>query len=233
MNNSLNSHSNSGERDWLIEQHLPLVYHLVKQISHSLPFRVETEDLVAYGQIGLIEASERFDPKRGSRFSTFAYYRIKGAIYDGLREMGVITRSHVHNFALNANDILTSRVEDSSGSTTKVEDDIKSVESMIDALIPIYFLSLDSERIQEAEDEDAFTSADYETRDLLERIREMLNELEDEDAELLEKIYFKKMLMKKVAKQMGVSKSWVSRLHTRAIGRLQAVLRENNILESE
>lgn len=225
---------NLAERDWLVEKHKPLVLYLAKRISVSISFRTEMNDLIAYGQLGLIEASERFDPTRGNKFGTFAYYRIKGAIYDGLREMGVITRSQTHRFAANANDVLTTKMDDSAsaaGGAASVGDEIKTVENVIDTLIPIYFLSLDAAKTKEIGDETAFTADDLETENLLKRIREIMEELEPEDGELLSKIYFKNMLMKDLAKEMGVSKSWVSRLHARAVEHLQELLREHGILE--
>ncbi len=79
MKDNWQSQKNLAERDWLIEKHKPIVYFLAKKISVSLPFATEMEDLVAYGQLGLVEASERFDPSRGNSFSTFAHYRICSA----------------------------------------------------------------------------------------------------------------------------------------------------------
>lgn len=234
MKNEWQPKKNAAERDWLIEKHKPIVYHLAKRISLSLPFTTEMEDLVAYGQLGLVEASERFDPSRGNNFSTFAHYRIRGAIYDGLREMGTITRSRVHRFAAAANDVLMTEVDDSAaGGVPAVDDEIKTVENLIDALIPIYFLSLDDGETREIKDETAFTSADFETRDLLERIRGIIDELEPEESELLRKLYFKSMPAKDLAAEMGVTKSWVSRLHARAVRHLQAALRKHKILESD
>ena len=224
---------NQVERDFLIEKHKPMVFHLAKKISNSFPFQTDMEDLVAYGQLGLIEASERFDPSRGYNFSTFAHYRIKGAIYDGLREMGVITRSRRMRFAAQANDVLTSGIDDSTNETgLTAEDEIKSVEGLIDALIPIYFLSIDDAETDELRDDNAETLADLETRELLEKIRETLDEIDPDEAELLRKLYFKNTLMKDLATEMGVTKSWVSRLHARAVKHLQQALRERGILES-
>jgi DNA-directed RNA polymerase specialized sigma subunit len=34
--------------------------------------------------VGLAEAARQFDPSRGGQFTTYAYYRIRGAILDGL-----------------------------------------------------------------------------------------------------------------------------------------------------
>ena len=76
-----------GSAEALVEQYRSFVTALAKKILRSLPSFVELEDLEGYGQIGLIEASRRFDPTRGVQFKTFAYYRIRGAIYDGIRKM--------------------------------------------------------------------------------------------------------------------------------------------------
>lgn len=231
--NDWQAKKNAAERDWLIDKHKPIVYFLAKKISQSLPFNTDIEDLVAYGQLGLVEASERFDPSRGNNFSTFAHYRIRGAIYDGLREMGIISRSRTHRFAAHANDVLMTEVDDSSvEGGTKVSDEIKTVENLIDALIPIYFLSIDNEETKEIQDESAFTSADFETRDLVNKVRATIDELEPEEGELLKKLYFKNTLMKDLATQMGVTKSWVSRLHARAIKHLQSALVKSGVLDS-
>ena len=233
MKNDWQTGKNLAERDWLIEKHKPMVFHLAKKIAGSLPFSLDFEDLIAYGQLGLIEASERFDAKRGNSFSTFAHYRIKGAIYDGLREMGVITRSRSVRFAAQANDVLTAEAEDALPGALGADDEVKIVENLIDALIPIYFLSIDDAESNELPADDAEISQNFETRDLLEKVRAALDAVEPDEAELLQKLYFKNTLMKDLAAEMGVTKSWVSRLHARAIRHLQAVLRERGVLPAE
>jgi len=50
---------------------------------------VEVDDLISAGTIGLIEAADRYDPKRGVPFASFAYSRIKGAVIDELARLGV------------------------------------------------------------------------------------------------------------------------------------------------
>lgn len=70
-----------------------LVRALAWQIHCKLPSHVDLEDLVAYGQIGLIEAARAFDPTRENQFSTYSYYRIRGAILDGLSKMSWFSRA--------------------------------------------------------------------------------------------------------------------------------------------
>ena len=234
MNNDWLKEKKRAERDWLIEKHKPLVLHLAKKISNSLQFAPEFEDLVAYGQLGLIEARERFDAGRGNSFGTFAFYRIRGAIYDGLREMGAISRSRAFRFAANANQLLMTEADDAVHETgaEAVDDQVKTIEKLIDNLIPIYFLSLDAEGAMEIRDDAAFKHADYEQRDLLASVKKVLDEIEPEESELLKKIYFKNLSMTELAAQMGVTKSWVSRLHARAIKHLQTALKKRGILDS-
>src|SRR6187551_1488853 len=80
-------------RDGLVEKHLPLVQSVARKLKTQITARVDFDDLVGYGSKGLIEAAERFDPKHGVTFTTFAYYRIRGAMLDGLRTMGWYSRA--------------------------------------------------------------------------------------------------------------------------------------------
>jgi RNA polymerase sigma factor for flagellar operon FliA len=73
-------------RDELVTQELPQVYYLASRIRERLPQQVELDDLVSAGVIGLIEAAQSFDRSKNVQFQTFAKFRIRGAIFDSLRE---------------------------------------------------------------------------------------------------------------------------------------------------
>lgn len=74
-------------REQMIADCQGLVRSLAWQIHCKLPPHVDLEDLVSYGQIGLLEAVKNFDPEREIQFTTFSYHRIRGAIFDGLSKM--------------------------------------------------------------------------------------------------------------------------------------------------
>jgi RNA polymerase sigma factor for flagellar operon FliA len=67
---------------------------LARRLGERLPSDcdVTVDDLAAFGAIGLLEAFDRFDPEREILFSTFAEYRIRGAMMDALRQNDVFTR---------------------------------------------------------------------------------------------------------------------------------------------
>jgi RNA polymerase primary sigma factor len=64
-------------RRTLIERNLRLVVSVAVRYRRS---GVPLEDLIQEGNIGLMEAVERFDPERGYRFSSYAVWRIRKAI---------------------------------------------------------------------------------------------------------------------------------------------------------
>ena len=84
---------NTASRDHLIVHYSPLVKFVAGRVGAGLPNSVDPGDLVSSGVFGLIDAIDRFDPDRGVKFETFAAPRIRGAIYDGLRQLDWVPRS--------------------------------------------------------------------------------------------------------------------------------------------
>jgi RNA polymerase sigma factor for flagellar operon FliA len=80
------STTDEASRDELITQELSQVYYLASSIRERLPQHVELDDLVSAGVVGLIEAAQSFDRSKNIQFRTFAKFRIRGAIFDSLRE---------------------------------------------------------------------------------------------------------------------------------------------------
>ncbi len=77
----------------LIEQHLPLVRHVVFQVAVHFPRHVDRDELATAGALGLVEAARRYDESRGVPFDRFAAQRIRGAILDAVRAADWAPRS--------------------------------------------------------------------------------------------------------------------------------------------
>lgn len=81
-------------RSPLQEAHHQLVRRETRRVLKTLPAVMnEYDELVSYGYVGLIEALKRFDPHRGVSFQAYATQRVRGAIFDGLRTLGVYGRT--------------------------------------------------------------------------------------------------------------------------------------------
>src|SRR5687768_3556644 len=82
--------SSSVARDAFLTEHLGLVHHVARQMANRLSTQAELDELISAGSVGLLQAVDSFDRKRGLSFSTYAVPRIRGAILDELRK-----RDHV------------------------------------------------------------------------------------------------------------------------------------------
>ena len=73
------------DRDRLVTEHLPLVRRLCRRFRHS---GEPMEDLVQVGTLGLLKATEKYDPTRGCEFTAFAVPVIVGEIKNYFRDHG-------------------------------------------------------------------------------------------------------------------------------------------------
>src|SRR5687768_2358434 len=92
MNSAILALVNDAERARLIESHRFLVWKAVRLIWPRVQAHVERQELVSLGDLGLVEAAGRYDPAGGASFATFAWYRVQGAILDGLRSQAHLPR---------------------------------------------------------------------------------------------------------------------------------------------
>jgi RNA polymerase sigma factor FliA len=232
------------ERNLLVEQYQPYVRKIAHKIFRRLPARFDYEELVAFGNLGLVEAAERYDPQRGISFTTFSYYRIRGAIYDGLRQMGYQSvrvsaggsaPEAVARWEVAANDLLQAAADDETADApvNNVEDEVESVGRMIENLIPAYLLSLEGEFADTLPSKDISPAENLETQDSIRFVLKIMGDLSDQERELLEAVYFKQQSLTQIAAEKGITKSWVSRLHSRAIQRIRDRLVEIGFLAPE
>src|SRR5438046_9632910 len=82
-----------GTRWVVLRRHLPLVRRVVQRLAARKPPHIETDDLVSWGIVGLLDAIAKYDAKKEASFSTYAQFRIRGAILDHLRSLDWVPRS--------------------------------------------------------------------------------------------------------------------------------------------
>ena len=72
-------HQDSVAAEKLVASHLRLVVSVAYDFKN---YGVPVADLIASGNMGLMQALQKFDPERGFRFSTYAMFWIKAEIYE-------------------------------------------------------------------------------------------------------------------------------------------------------
>lgn len=224
--------NDEGSRDELIERYLPYVRSIAQSIITKLPSQIDINDLVGYGRIGLIEAVERFDPTRGVSFKTFAYYRIKGAIYDGLRQIGWFSRSEFARirFEQSANDLMSNYGDSNTEVRSQpVEDEVAEIGSIFSGIVSAYMLSIDSSESLNTPENRATPDEDYETKEFSQIIQEAVSQLPETERKLIELYYYHGLTLEEIGNKLGLSKSWTSRLHSKCLERLCQMLKSKGI----
>ncbi|WP_430785887.1 FliA/WhiG family RNA polymerase sigma factor [Virgibacillus flavescens] len=85
--------TDSNAANELIKNYMYLVNFHVERIASHLPKNVSKDDLKSFGLMGLYDALKKFEPSRDLKFDTYASFRIRGAIIDGLRKEDWLPRS--------------------------------------------------------------------------------------------------------------------------------------------
>ena len=80
-------------RDFFIKQYAPLVKYVAGKVAIGMPQNVEFDDLVGYGVFGLFDAIEKYDPDKHVKFKTYPITRIRGSIFDEMRDIDWVPRS--------------------------------------------------------------------------------------------------------------------------------------------
>jgi len=193
------------------------VEHIAMKIGKSLPIAIDIRDLIQFGQIGLIDALKKFDSKRGVQFQTYAYYRIKGAIYEGIKKEANF-HSYTVKYEQGCDDLI--QQED-----LILQDDIdKSVDylrSLVQKFTCVYILSLDAS-VNISDEENVENSAI--SSQLSNYIKEAIAKLNDKEKKLIILYYYCGLTLKEAGTKLGISKSWASRIHAEAIKKLKDFL---------
>ena len=217
---------------------------LARQVAERLPPEspLDVEDLVSYGAIGLLEAFERYDDDRGILFSTFAEYRIRGAMLDALRSNDTFTRRR-RQLAKRI-DAATHSLRASLGreptpveTAAKLDISIEQYWESIDRVKPISLVSIDG-LMRDGESEDSRTLSERITSGIADDPSHRMDIVEVKDAlkatimSLPEKerhcimmYYGKDLSLAEIAEVFEVSPSRISQIISQAKGKLRKRLR--------
>ena len=225
--------SPEGSLGVLIESCQGLVRSLAVQVSRKFHDRFDLDDLIAYGQVGLAEAARDFEPDRGAQFSTYAYYRVRGAIYDGISRMRSIVGKMAQNvrFQQLAGDALENNAGQPAAGVP--EDDARWFVDMTGQLAIVYLTT--QGRGQSAIDSQATPSpqppAAILNRELHEHLHRLIDDLPDNQRSLIRMTYFDGLSLHEAGQKLGVSKSWASRLHGKCLQSLAHSLRQVGVVD--
>lgn len=222
----------------LIVYYIRLIDFVVNRMVIGLPKSVSRDDLYSHGSMGLIDAIDKFDYNRGLQFETYASWRIRGSIIDGLRQGDWVPRS------------VREKAKKLEEAYQKLEQ--AHLRSVTDDEVMKYLQISEGEFQQMLQDvsitticslEDPIKEDDSETRlsvliddkainpeskvneiFLKDTLSKGIERLTDKERTVVSLFYYEELSLSEIAEVMALTPSRISQLHSKAILRLRGLL---------
>jgi RNA polymerase sigma factor for flagellar operon FliA len=220
-----------------VREGLVLVEIIARQLRRELGPSVELDELVSQGREGLLSAARSFDPDRGVPFRRWANLRVRGAMIDGVRAQTALPRRVYRQLrAIEAGDRVADAMheEDAAAPATTAKAADERLGAYLSNIATAMALGVqstpDGELVAAHGSEEPTAEERLAREELLRCVRSNIAELPDDERRLVERHYFDDVTFEEAARELGLSKSWASRLHARAIERVTRGLRRQRIV---
>ncbi len=227
--------SAKARQDQQIVEYLPLVHHIVQKVTATIRRRVDTDDLVSAGTVGLVRAARAYDPDKHAAFKTYAYIRVRGAVIDELRSQS-FAPSGAHRQLRRIREAYEALLAE-----TATPPDDETIAARAGLTLAAYYRTVEEARRQHflsihglGEEQPCLanlipadtTSPQHQVqkRETLRRLTEAIEELPERDRHVILLYYQRDLTMKEVAEALGVTESRVSQVHAGALFRLSMKL---------
>jgi RNA polymerase sigma factor for flagellar operon FliA len=209
-----------------IRQYDAFVRGIVKHTRAQLGIEGDPEDLLACAYQGLLEARQRFDPARGVQFKSFAYYRVRGAVLDGVRRMAYLPkRAYARLKAAEAADLEGEPVVEARAATGAGVGDgagaLRAIDGILGRVAAAYCTAASASGEERDADSPEQSAIAREQHAL---VRKAIEVLPEQERFLIRGHYLEGRDFDELAAELGLSKSWASRLHSRALDRMRELI---------
>lgn len=229
----------------IIRHYMYLVRFHAERVSSHLPSNVSKDDIQSLGLLGLYDALKKFDPHRDLKFDTYASFRVRGAIMDGLRKEDWLPRSAREK--TKKIEQTTQRLEQKLHRKASSEEiakeagmTVKEVETVVKDALFANVLSIEEKTKGKESQSDiqegiGYTISDEkavlpeENIDTLERKRELaeaMKALKENEQIVISLFYHEELTLTEIGHVLGLTTSRISQIHRKAIFQLKNILKK-------
>ncbi|KIO61819.1 hypothetical protein B4064_0759 [Caldibacillus thermoamylovorans] len=224
----------------LIEKYTPLVHLIVEKIYKNVPKSVMKDELISLGFSGLFEAMQKYDPGRELKFETYATFRIRGAILDGLRKEDWLPRKTREK--MKKLETTIARLEQKYLRNVTPEEiskeselSVEEVHSLLGDNFYSNILSIDDHTNQKGDEKEtqSFVIRDEKVKtpeesllfaEKINELKKAIEKLSQNEQLVLNLFYKEELTFTEIGQILELSTSRISQIHTKSIEKLKAYL---------
>lgn len=211
-----------------LKEYMTLVIRIARRIARRLPPSVSFEDLVSAGNLGLVEASQRYDGRLNDNFAAYAEIRIRGAILDEVRAMDWMPRAVRRRSRKldRAQHYLTGIL-----GRPPEQDELAQVLKLDERALGLLRQELRNVVLLEGEELDRSSrsstlgpASQLLHRERVQKLAMAIDALPARERQVIALYYLENLKLREIGDLLGVTESRVCQLHTRALTRLRDIL---------
>lgn len=228
--------------DQLVQHYKYLVSFHVDRIRANLPKSVDKDDLISLGLMGLFDAINKFDMERDIKFETYASFRIRGSIIDGLRREDWLPRSHRER--TKEIEAVSERLEQELQRNPTSEEIAKElnisaeeVETLLRDSLFANVLSIEENTspddnyqegmIYSIENKEAvLPEQEIINNELKEELAESIKQLNENEQLVVSLFYLEELTMTEIGEVLNLTTSRISQIHKSALFKLRNILKK-------
>lgn len=235
-----NKTKNQEIKKQLMENYIDIVKIVAGRMYNYYGSKIEYDDLLGYGILGLIDSIDKFDINKNVKFSTYAQIRIRGAIIDNIRKQDWIPRS-LRKKSREVQDAIFF-LENTLGKTPsneeiaeKLEISLNELELLLSDISTFNVSSLDdiilnkTDYFSNASKEKSTPELLYEEKEMKEVLGSSIDSLKENEKLVISLYYYEELTYKEIGKIMELSESRISQIHSKSILKMKNFLEKQGI----
>jgi RNA polymerase sigma factor for flagellar operon FliA len=217
------------QKDQLAIEFLPAVKAMASRLKERLPSFVDYFDLVSTGTEELVKLSRRYDESQNNSFWGYAKQRVYGSMLDYLRSLDIISRNNrrlIKIIDIEIEKYSTRYGEEPTNEFLSKELNIpeKKIEEakIVAEIYTLLPLNEENDYIDSKSDIYSIVERD----DLIDRVKDILDDLQEREKLIMQLYYFEELSLKEVSKVLNVTESRISQLHKAIIKKIRDQIKE-------
>lgn len=227
-------------KERLIEEYIGIVKIVAGRMYNFYGGKIEYDDLVGFGVMGLIDSIERFDLNKKVKFETYAQIRIRGTIIDNIRKLDWVPRTLRKKSKDVQNTMI--KLENTLGRTPTNEElakylnmSLKELEEILAHMARLNIASLEELLLSQGgygidnKREMDTPERIYEIKELKEILISAIDRLPENERMVISLYYYEELTYKEIGYIMELSESRISQIHSKAILNIRNQLAKKEI----